>query len=209
LNQGLSSFARNNEGVQVHQQQSTTAMLQRLSFKRKIGALVSVSIFGLCVFAASSFMQLRTSIVDGRKTQLVAAVTSARSIVASYQAMAASGVMSVADAQKAAKDALRSQRYGATHADYIYIFSVKGDGVMHPFKKDCDGQPMLGKVKDSSGTFLWLSNASDILKHSEWRIVGTQPSCHELPACEHLSYASCHSLRNLARSVPTRHSSNP
>ena len=126
-------------------------MFQNLSFKRKIGALVGVSVVGLCVFAAVSFAQLRTSIVDGRKAQLVAAVTSARSVAASYQAMAASGVMSVDDAQKAAKDALRGQRYGATHTDYIYIFSAKGDGVMHPFKKEWVGNNMIGKVKDADG----------------------------------------------------------
>ncbi|HEX7688731.1 MAG TPA: methyl-accepting chemotaxis protein [Burkholderiaceae bacterium] len=126
-------------------------MFQNLGFKHKIGALVGVSVAGLCVFAAVSLVELRDGIVDGRKRQLVAAVDSARSIAASYQALAASGSMSEADAQKAAKDALRGQRYGKALADYVYVFSRQGDGVMHPFKRDWDGQHMLGKVKDGDG----------------------------------------------------------
>ncbi|HEX7639635.1 MAG TPA: methyl-accepting chemotaxis protein [Burkholderiaceae bacterium] len=126
-------------------------MFQNLSFKRKIGALVGVSVLGLCVFAAVSFVRLRDSIVDGRKAQLVAAVTSARSIAAAYQQMAASGAMPVAEAQKAAEDALRGLRYGAAHADYIYIFTSKGDSVMHPIKKEWVGHNIIGQVKDADG----------------------------------------------------------
>ena len=61
--------------------------------------------------------------------------------------------MSVEDAQKAAKDALRIARYGGPEGktEYCYIWTTEGVGVMHPFKTEWDGQDMLGKVKDGSG----------------------------------------------------------
>jgi methyl-accepting chemotaxis protein len=126
-------------------------MLHNLSFKRKIGLLVGVTLVGMSLFSTLSFFKLRDSIVQGRKAQLVSAMQSAHSIVAAYQQLAASGGMSVEQAQKAAKDALRLSRYGDTGSDYFYIWATNGDGVMHPFKREWDGQPMLGKVKDTGG----------------------------------------------------------
>jgi len=124
-------------------------MFKNISFKRKIGLLVGVAIGGLALLSAFSVVQLRQQIVEGRTGQLVTAVQSAHSIVMAYQAKATSGAMSDADAQKAAKDALRIARYNKT--DYFYIWTLEGGGVMHPIKTEWDGQPMLGKVKDGAG----------------------------------------------------------
>ena len=124
-------------------------MFKNISFKRKIGLLVGVAIAGLALLSAYSVAQQRQQIVDGRTGQLVTAVQSAHSIVAAYQAKAQSGAMSEADAQKAAKDALRIARYNTS--DYFYIWTLDGGGVMHPIKTEWDGQPMLGKVKDGEG----------------------------------------------------------
>jgi methyl-accepting chemotaxis protein len=126
-------------------------MLRNFSFKQKIATLVGVSLVGLCVYATASLVQLRGSIIEGRKSQLTAAVTSARSIAASFQAQAASGVMSTEAAQNAAKEALRGLRYGPTHTDYVYVFSSKGFGVMHPTRPEQQGVDNIGKVKDTNG----------------------------------------------------------
>jgi len=119
-----------------------------VSFKTKIGMLVGSAVLGMLVLSALSIWQLRTNIVEGRKGQLVTAVASALSIVEAYEAQAAKGTLSVADAQTRAKDALRGIRFGETKKDYIYIWSQAGDGVMHPFKPEWDGTPMLNKVYD-------------------------------------------------------------
>ena len=127
-------------------------MFQKLSFNAKIATLMAVSVVGMAGITAVSFFQLKARIVAGHTGQLVTAVQSARTIVSAYQARAAAGQLPVADAQKAAKEALRLTRYGQGLTDYIYIWSTAGAGVMHPIKTDWDGQPMLGKVKDGSGT---------------------------------------------------------
>ena len=128
-------------------------MFKNLAFKQKIVLLVSVAIAGLLMLSAVAVLQIRSYIAEGRQGQLVAAVQSAYSIVTAYQAKAASGAMSVEDAQKAAKEALRLSRYGGADgkADYFYIWNTDGVGVMHPIKPEWEGQPMVGKVKDASG----------------------------------------------------------
>ncbi|HKX41748.1 MAG TPA: methyl-accepting chemotaxis protein [Burkholderiaceae bacterium] len=127
-------------------------MFQTISFKRKIGLLVGVAIGGLVLLSIISILQLRQQIVDARTGQVVTAVQSAHSIVTSYQAKVAAGAMSDADAQKAAKDALRLVRYNKT--DYVFIFTLEGGGVMHPIKPEFDSQNMLGKLKDNAGNDL-------------------------------------------------------
>ena len=126
-------------------------MLESLSFKKKIATLIGVSVAGLCVFTAVSFLQLRASIVEGRTAQLMTAVQTARSIAASFQARAAAGKLPEDEAKKEAMDALRGIRFGATAKDYVYIFSNKFEGVMHPFRTEWDGTSLLGKVKNSKG----------------------------------------------------------
>ena len=128
-------------------------MLPKLSFKRKIGLLVSVAVLGIVALATTSVVALRHHVEEGRRAQLVSAVQSTHRIVAAYQAMGAAGSMPVDEAQKAAKEAIRLARYGGAdgQADYFYIFALDGTSVMHPVKPDWIGQRMLGKVMDGAG----------------------------------------------------------
>ncbi len=129
-------------------------MLDTLSFKRKIGALVVVAIAGLAIVSTFSVWKSQRQIVDSRRGQLVTAVQSAHNIVAAYQAKAAAGTLPVEEAQKAAREAVKLARYGGADgkSDYFYIWGLDGTGVMHPIKPEWDGQAMVGKVKDGSGT---------------------------------------------------------
>ena len=126
-------------------------MLNSFSFKRKIGTLVIVAVVGLCASMVVSFVQLRKSIVEGRRAALVTAVQSARSIAVGYQQMAAKHLLGDAAAQQAAKDALRAVRFGDTGTDYVYVYSKGGMGVMHPIKTEWEGKPLFGKVIDPTG----------------------------------------------------------
>jgi methyl-accepting chemotaxis protein len=125
-------------------------MLDRLTFKRKILLLVASAVLGLLILGALSVMQARQDIVQGRKDSLKAAVQSAATLVAGYQAAAAAGTMSEADAKKAAADAVRLARYGdlaGSKADYFYIFTTDGIAVMHPhLKRWVPGKTILGHV---------------------------------------------------------------
>jgi methyl-accepting chemotaxis protein len=126
---------------------------QQLSFKRKIGLLVGVAIAGIATLATVSVFSISRHVEEGRRAQLVSAVQSAQNIAAAYQARAAAGTMPLEEAQKAAKEAIKLARYGGADgkADYFYIWTLDGSGVMHPIKPEWADQPMLGKVKDGAG----------------------------------------------------------
>jgi methyl-accepting chemotaxis protein len=126
-------------------------MLQSLKFKHKIALLVAVSVLGMCILATIAFIQLRSSIIDSRRQQLVTAVQTARTTVQAYVGRAKSGQMSMEAAQAAAKLALEGARFGAGDKEYFYIFDAIGNSVMHPVKKEWVGHNIIGKVLDASG----------------------------------------------------------
>ena len=128
--------------------------MNKLSFKTKILLLMSMALLAIAVLAIGSLLQQRRMIIDARQEQLTTAVQGAYSIVAAYQAKAASGAMSLEDAQTAAKDALRVSRYGGPEGktEYLYIWTLDGKGVMHPIKPEWEGKDMAGQIKDGAGT---------------------------------------------------------
>ncbi len=126
-------------------------MLKPFKFKHKIALLVAVSVLGMCVLATIAFFQLRASIIDGRKQQLVTAVQTARTSVQAYVERAKAGQMSVEAAQTAAKLALEGSRFGVSGKDYFYIFDSVGNSVMHPIKKEWVGHNQIGRVMDAAG----------------------------------------------------------
>ena len=128
--------------------------MSKLSFRSKILLMLATALVALLFMAVSALLQQRSQIIESRRELLTTAVQSAHSIVASYQAKAASGAMPVEEAQKAAKDALRVSRFGGPEGktEYFYIWTLDSKGVMHPIKPEWEGQDMAGKVKDGAGT---------------------------------------------------------
>ncbi|MFN4119531.1 methyl-accepting chemotaxis protein [Acidovorax sp.] len=139
----------------------------KLSFKMKILIMIGTALAALLVMAVASMLHERRLIIESRQELLTTAVQSAHSIVTGYQAKAASGAMTVEDAQKSAKEALRISRFGGPDGktEYFYIWTLDAKGVMHPIKPEWEGQDMAGKVKDGSGTDI-LKQISDALRAS-------------------------------------------
>ena len=152
-------------------------MIEKLSFNRKILLLVATAVLGVLLVSGLAFMQLREEITNARKATLKAAVQSEATVVAGYQAAAAAGKMSEADAMKAAADALRMARYGdlAGKADYFYILRTDGIAVMHPYltrwvpgksvfgtlnSKGIDAAKMLtdGMAASTDGSTAWVAS---------------------------------------------------
>ena len=142
--------------------------MNKLGFKMKVLLMLGTALAALLFMAITALLQERSQIIESRREQLATAVQSAHSIVAAYQAKAASGAMTQEDAQKAAKEALRVSRYGGPEGktEYFYIWSLDSKGVMHPIKPEWEGQDMAGKVKDGSGTDI-LKTISDALRASK------------------------------------------
>ena len=124
-------------------------MIENLTFNRKIQLLVATAIVGVLLVSGIAFLQLRDELTNARKSTLMAAVQSQATVVAGYQAAAAAGKMSEADAMKAASDAVRMARYGdlAGKPDYFYILTTDGLAVMHPhLTRWVPGKTVLGTL---------------------------------------------------------------
>jgi methyl-accepting chemotaxis protein len=152
-------------------------MIEKLTFNRKILLLVATAVAGVLLVSGLAFFQLREEITNARKATLRAAVQSASTLVAGYQAAAAAGKMSEPDAMKAATDALRMARYGdlTGKADYFYIMTTDGLAVMHPYltrwvpgktvlgtlnSKGVDAAKMLtdGMAASTDGSTAWVAS---------------------------------------------------
>ncbi len=105
------------------------------------------------VMSVTAALQSRNQITEARQQQLVTAVQAAHGVVTGFQAKAAKGEMSEADAKKAAAEAVGLSRYGGPDGktEYFYIWSLDGVGVMHPIRTEWAGQNMVGKIKDGAG----------------------------------------------------------
>jgi methyl-accepting chemotaxis protein len=137
----------------IHKLYPGVPLINQLSFRGKIAALVVTAVAGVATVTTVATVQGHQQIVEARRSQLVTAVQSAYQIAAGYHTQEAAGKLSRDDAQKAAREAIRLARYGGAdgHSDYFYVWRMDGVGVMHPIKPEWEGQPMIGKVKDTQG----------------------------------------------------------
>jgi methyl-accepting chemotaxis protein len=129
-------------------------MLNRLSLRQRIGAIIATALAGIVLLGAFTALQTRGALVEARRGQLVTAVQAAHSIADAYRQQAVAGKLDDAQARQAAAQALQGARFGPDGKDYYYIFTTDGRSVMHPHKPDWVGQMMVGKVKDAAGTDL-------------------------------------------------------
>lgn len=99
-------------------------------------------------------MAVKRDLMDGRRAQIQAIVQSAEQIVADYHAQAAKGTLSEDEARTRAAATLAAMRYGGADgkAEYMYIWSLDGVSVMHPFRPEWKGQSKLD-LRDGDGRF--------------------------------------------------------
>ena len=91
--------------------------MSKLSFKMKIMLMIGTALAALLIMAIMFLLQERRLISESRKDLLTTAVQSAHSIVAAYQAKAASGAMPQEEAQKAKEEAQKAQEQAKKWAD--------------------------------------------------------------------------------------------
>jgi diguanylate cyclase (GGDEF)-like protein len=97
------------------------------------------------VFQASisfvSLIKLKQSLLHDRAVEVQHLVDTAYSTVAFYQDQEARGVLSDADARKAASDAVRAMHYDGTN--YFFIWTMDGVGVAHGSHPEWEGRNFL------------------------------------------------------------------
>ncbi|MEO5374852.1 MAG: cache domain-containing protein [Alphaproteobacteria bacterium] len=118
----------------------------------KLWLTASLSLVGMLVITGLSLSHNYDEMMEAREVKTRNLVESAHSLLVHYEAMAKSGALSVADAQEAAKKAVKSLRYD--EKEYFWINDMHPTMVMHPYKPELDGKDLSG-FKDPAGTFLF------------------------------------------------------
>jgi methyl-accepting chemotaxis protein len=112
--------------------------MKQLSLNVKLWLSLAVMWVSLLALGAYSAIEIRSTMVQDRLSTLESVLDTAKNIVASFQAKAASGAMTVEDAQKAALAELRLMKYG--DMGYVYVSNTKPVVLMHPVRPEFVGK---------------------------------------------------------------------
>ena len=125
----------------------------QLSFSKKLWLPLVLSLIALLAISVFSAFMVRQVRLEERKADLTNIGQTALSLVKGYGALAEGGTMSKEEAQKRAKAAIKSLRYGSD--GYFSISTSAQIIVMHPIKTELDGKD-LSNFKDPAGNNLFV-----------------------------------------------------
>ncbi|MFS2117465.1 methyl-accepting chemotaxis protein, partial [Herbaspirillum frisingense] len=125
----------------------------QLSFSKKLWLPLVLSLIALLAISVFSAFMVRQVRLEERKADLTNIGQTALSLVKGYGALAEGGTMSKEEAQKRAKAAIKSLRYGSD--GYFSISTSAQIIVMHPIKPELDGKD-LTNFKDPAGNNLFV-----------------------------------------------------
>lgn len=125
--------------------------LASLRVATRIQLLIALTLIGLLTLCFTALLQLKACMLDDRKEKTRNLVETGIGTLKHYHQLAKSGKLSEEDAKTAAREALRSLRYGK--GDYYFAWS--GDGIYYllPGKPEWEGKNKFD-LKDAKGKFL-------------------------------------------------------
>ncbi|WP_230970443.1 methyl-accepting chemotaxis protein [Nitrogeniibacter aestuarii] len=107
------------------------------SLQSRLILLSAVAVAGLVIACVLLVLHLHSRMLDDRRMLLNASIDNAVSLLSGYAKRAEEGKLSKQDAQQQAREALRHMRYLGDA--YYYVYSTKGEGVMHPIRSEYEG----------------------------------------------------------------------
>jgi methyl-accepting chemotaxis protein len=125
--------------------------LSSLRVSTRMQCLVALTLLGLLILCLTALFQLKNTMLDDRKQKTRDLVQVAIGIVSHHHQLAASGKLSVEDAQRAARDSLRDLRYGKD--DYYFGFDTSGVYVLNGGNPAIEGQLKID-MQDTNGKLL-------------------------------------------------------
>ncbi|MDP3538754.1 MAG: methyl-accepting chemotaxis protein [Azonexus sp.] len=113
--------------------------------------LIGLTLLGLIILCLTALFQLKGSMLEDRKQKTRNLVEVGIGIVAHHHKLAQAGKLSEEDAKRAARDSLRSLRYG--NDDYYFGFETSGVYILHGGNPALEGQQKID-MKDTNGKLL-------------------------------------------------------
>jgi methyl-accepting chemotaxis protein len=137
-----------------------TEGVRTMKRESKLGVrIVLICVIPVVVFGLLTVFFILPSSKEGifvqKQSQLKNMVKTGMGIIQFYYNKEVSGEITRAEAQEAAKDMIRSMRYGEKELDYFWINDFYPKMVMHPFRPDLDGED-LTDWKDPKGVYLFV-----------------------------------------------------
>ena len=128
-----------------------------MRLRTRIWIIVTAALLGMVIMAAGGLYQLRQSMMDERRSQIVQLLDLSKALLTHYHDLETSGKMSREEAQTRAKEALAAQKSGNI---YYYIRSMKDDSFVYhidptrmgkpdPGAKSPDGRTSVQVMRDS------------------------------------------------------------
>lgn len=113
--------------------------------------LIGLTLLGLIILCLTALFQLKGNMLEDRKQKTRNLVEVSIGIVAHHHKLAQAGKLSEEDAKRAARDSLRSLRYG--NDDYYFGFETSGVYILHGGNPALEGQQKID-MKDTNGKLL-------------------------------------------------------
>ncbi|AOY94977.1 chemotaxis protein [Cupriavidus sp. USMAA2-4] len=132
-------------------------MLDNLSLRKKL--LLPLVLSWICLLGLTLWdaWQMRALRLEERRLDLVHVTNTAITTVATLEAEARAGKMTMDEARQRAIEQVRAMRFGGD--GYFTLMRSDAVVVMHPFKPEMNGQNM-EQTKDPTGTFLFRDIAA-------------------------------------------------
>ncbi|WP_047391687.1 methyl-accepting chemotaxis protein [Chitinibacter sp. ZOR0017] len=126
-------------------------MLMNLRVRTRLLVLSILALLGMALLSGLDLLHLRESMREERMMKVKSQVETAAGVIGHFRTLSQKGVLSAADAQKAAVEALRNVRFDKT--DYFFIFDTNQVYRLMPTKPEFEGQNK-SDLKDSNGKLI-------------------------------------------------------
>ncbi|WP_310732343.1 methyl-accepting chemotaxis protein [Ideonella sp. A 288] len=136
--------------------------LQRMGMARRLVLIVASALVGILLMAATALVTERGLLLEERRRAVRHTVETAHALVAHQHALAKTGAVDDAEAQKRARAALASLRYGGD--EYFFVNDMQVRMVMHPIKPELDGKD-LSQHQDPAGKRLFVEFVETVKAH--------------------------------------------
>lgn len=138
--------------------------LNQIKIKYKLWTIIGLMVTGTAFLVAVSLWSLTHNLLADRKQQTRHEVETAYSLVEHYYQRVQSGVLSDAEGQREALEALKSLRYGAQQ--YFWVNDMHAVMVMHPIKPALNGKD-LSNFADPTGKKLFTEFVEIVQRQDE------------------------------------------
>ena len=130
-----------------------------ISIKARLSLIIAIVMLGLLAISAFALYSEKATLLTDRQVKTRHVVETAYGVLVYNHNLQTQGILSEAQAKKAAIDTIKTLRY--EEKEYFWINDMTPRVVMHPFKPELDGHDV-SELKDPSGKRLFVEFANTV-----------------------------------------------